>query len=274
MTAGQGYDPGFLTTWVTVTILFCSLYYAYAYVIFRIGRRFNVGSYVDYCIPVYRTVLLCRCAGITGWFAVGLLIPYLNILVSAYLFAKLAARMNKNRVVFGMMGITFVLPLLLLSITASRSPFKLPERSAEHMAKYPEEPVEEPSAERRRAQECPQSTQSVSPTVLYLYCTDGEHRGGQFMIPPQGLLIGRDPRQVNIVLNEGDISDVHAAVCPSSEGDDAVMLTDMKSSTGTYYYDPQSAAWYAVQQPILLRGRYNHRFCIGYPGAEFMVAVG
>ena len=53
-----------------------------AYVMYRIGDKFRIGSYLEFLIPVYNVMLLCDCAGITRWVTAG--IGGLPVLVLAF----------------------------------------------------------------------------------------------------------------------------------------------------------------------------------------------
>ena len=243
-----GYDGHFFGLWLTAALFYYISYGGLSYLMYRIGRKFAVGEYYEYCIPVYGWVLLCRCAAVSGWTAAGLFMPVVNLPAAAYLFANLAYRLNKNPRLFGILGITFLVPLILL-------------------ARSDGSPRMEPAPGRKCGRK-------DMPAAVYLYCSEGEYQGGEFLIPPQGLVIGCDPNQANIVLNRGDVSAANTAVYPSPEQSDAVILVDLQSTGGTYYHDPVLAAWFALEEPLLLSGRQKHRFRTGYPGAEFVVSIG
>lgn len=243
----EGYDLHFIVIWLLAALFYYISYCGLSYFMYRIGRKFAVGEYYEYCIPVYGWVLLCRCADISGWIAVGLFMPIVNLAAAAYLFANLAYRLNKNPLFFGILGVTFLVPLVLLAQS----------EGAPRTAAFGKEPGREEMHE-----------------ALYLYCSDGEYQGGEFLIPPQGLIIGCDPNQANIVLSTDDVSAVNTAVYPSPDERDAIILVDLQSTGGTYYHDPVLAAWFAVEQPLLLSGRQKHRFRTGYPGTEFVVSIG
>jgi len=244
----DGYDVHFLVIWLTTALFYYISYCGVSYLMYRIGKKFAVGEYYEYCIPVYGWVLLCRCADISGWTAVGLFIPVVNLPAAAYLFANLAYRLNRNPLHFGILGITLLVPLILLAQSDGM-------------------PCTEPASGKKCGR-------NDTPEALYLYCSDGEYQGGKFIIPPQGLVIGCDPNQANIVLNMDDVSATNTAVYPSPEQRDAVILVDLQSTGGTYYHDPVLAAWFAVEEPLLLSGRQKHRFRSGFPGSEFVVRIG
>jgi hypothetical protein len=96
------------------------LYFFLAFVQFRIGQKFSIGTFGEYCVPIYNMVLLCRCAGVSPWSIIGLCIPYLNIGFSVYIFGHLARRLGQNFWVFGILITVLAwIPLLILAFDSS-----------------------------------------------------------------------------------------------------------------------------------------------------------
>lgn len=89
-------------------------YLAQCYVFFRVGRKFDVGSFGLFCIPVYNLVLLCRCAGISAWHTLGLLLPGLQVFWAVYLWGSIARRLGYRFWLWGI-GALFVYPILILA---------------------------------------------------------------------------------------------------------------------------------------------------------------
>ena len=115
-----------------------------AYVMYRIGDKFRIGSYLEFLIPVYNVMLLCDCAGITRWVTAGIGAPAvvasllnffsfgffggnMGYLVSAvfffcwiYLWGSIAQRLGKNFWLWGVLSFFFGgLPLLILAFDGS-----------------------------------------------------------------------------------------------------------------------------------------------------------
>lgn len=95
------------------------LYVATSYVLYRIGRKFGIGSFVGYLIPIYNVVLLCRCAGLTGWFVLFLFVPIINIFVTFLIWGKIAERLGKNLVLWGLLCALLGLPIIILAFDGS-----------------------------------------------------------------------------------------------------------------------------------------------------------
>ncbi len=124
-----------------------ALFYLFAcYVLCRVGRKFGVGNYFGFVVPIYNVYLLCRCAGLSGWFVLGILapgvvtfllfflqwifllplVPLMPIagLVSfascAYLWGTIAQRLGKNALLWGLATpLLFFLPVLVLAFDDS-----------------------------------------------------------------------------------------------------------------------------------------------------------
>ena len=119
-------------------------YFFTSYVFYRVGAKFRIGSFIEYCIPVYNVLLLCDCAGITKWTAAGILIPAFSagvinffsfglfigasqyiastifFLCWIYLWGSIAQRLGKNFWLWGIMSFVLGgLPLLFLAFDSS-----------------------------------------------------------------------------------------------------------------------------------------------------------
>ena len=66
-----------VAAWLVVSALSLTLgvYALFAYVLYRVGRKFGLGGYPRYLIPVYNLILMCRCAELPGIYVVLLLAP-------------------------------------------------------------------------------------------------------------------------------------------------------------------------------------------------------
>lgn len=97
------------------------LFYVFtSYILYRIGRKFGEGSFIGYLIPIWNVVLLCRCAGITGWFVLFLFVPIINIFVTFLIWGKIAERLGKNMVLWGLLCTLLGLPIIILAFDGSR----------------------------------------------------------------------------------------------------------------------------------------------------------
>ena len=137
-------------------LLFLSLLYlsgciavllAITYVLYRIGRKFQIGTFWSFLVPVYNLFLLCDCAQISRWFSVGIFFPALVLLLiiplgiffmgpliflfklstpivvfatNTYLWGRIAERRGKNFWLWGL-GVPLLcgLPILVLAFDDS-----------------------------------------------------------------------------------------------------------------------------------------------------------
>lgn len=118
-------------------ILSFGLYIFFAYVFTCIGRKFSIGTFPQFLIPIWNLVLLCDCAGIERWVAAGVALPlsfsflggFLRHAASiaafaanVYLWGKIAERLGKNFWLWGIITPLFGwLPSIVLAFDGSRS---------------------------------------------------------------------------------------------------------------------------------------------------------
>lgn len=57
-------------------VVFLISYIITVYMFYRLGRKFGIGSFMKFLIPVYNYMLLCDCAKISRWFAAGCVAPF------------------------------------------------------------------------------------------------------------------------------------------------------------------------------------------------------
>ena len=145
-----------VAAWLVVSALSLTLgvYALFAYVLYRVGRKFGLGGYPRYLIPVYILILLCRCAELPGVYVVLLLAPgavalagmLLGILLAGpfagvtllpllhplawlvavgahtVLWGRIAQRLGKDFWLWGLLVAFFWLPLLVLALDDSLPP--------------------------------------------------------------------------------------------------------------------------------------------------------
>jgi hypothetical protein len=226
-------------TFFALLMLFSGASYVFsAYVLYRIGRKFGVGSFGAYCIPVYNSVLLCRCAEISPWLMLWLLVPLADLWFIVYLWGTLAKKLGHNFWLFGLGMFLFAIPALVLAFDDSR-----PAGKAQTIT------VEPPS----------------------IYCVSGEFSGSRLPVGTAGIVIGRSAEKSNLVLSSPDVSAIHARVWSDLEG--RVWLQDLDSSNGSYYCQPEPGEeleWIEVKVPTALASGAHFR--LGDNAVEFVVS--
>jgi type IV pilus assembly protein PilM len=100
----------------------------FSYVMYRIGRKFEKGSLIEYCIPVYNVVLLCRCGDISPWNVLGLAVPIVNIYFTIHIWGSIAQRLGKSYWIYGVGAFVFWITVFIMAFDNSQpSGYILPD---------------------------------------------------------------------------------------------------------------------------------------------------
>jgi len=258
---------------IFIIFLALGLYFFFAFVHYRIGQKFGIGSFGEYCVPVYNMVLICRCAGISPWSLLGLLIPYINFGFCVYIFGSLARRLGQNFWVFGFLITILGFPLLILAFDSSKPVYGAQPDSNNwkpQRERVKEETIYKPLPANAQYVQLPTPASSSAASI---YCSSGEYRGNSIPITPEGITIGRDPSRCQIVLLSNDASRAHTSVSQDRNDPRSVVVTDLQSTNGTFTQipgsSPQSFKWERIAGSTTLR--QGGRFRIGKDVAEFEV---
>lgn len=262
------------------------IYLFICFVQFKICEKLGVGSLFECCIPVYNWFLLCRCADISGWNVLWLILPgalfrgnqaavalIISIIFSVVLWGRIAERMGRSFWQYGLGG-TFLLgiPILVLAFGPAQAaqgggaqPLKRQDEYVTPEPIYKPLPVNDPYPVQK-----PVAAASYNSTI---YCISGEYRGNAVPVTTDGLTIGRDPAKCQIVLLSNDASRTHTSVAPDRNNPRSVVVTDLQSTNGTFRQvpgsSPQSFKWEKIAGSIALN--QGGRFRIGKDVAEFEV---
>jgi hypothetical protein len=195
-------------------------YFAVCGVLWRLGRKFQEESFLAYCIPVYQWVLMCRCAQVSGWHAAALYVPIVNYGALIWIFGNIARRLGKSFWGYGL-GVLLVVPLLILAFGSDK-----PVAEAVPAA---EDPVDEAGR-------------------YSLNCVQGEMAGARIRIPDGSVVIGRDPRQAQIVLSHPNVSSAHVRIWTEAvPGGVRVWMEDLRSMNGTSFRRGVETGWTAIK---------------------------
>jgi hypothetical protein len=121
-----------------------ALYIFAAYVLYRLGRKFNVGSFLEFLVPIYNIMLVCDCAAVSRWFTLAIVAPVIlttaasslslmfapaaiglgsqivSLCANVYLWGHIAERLGKNFWLWGIATpLLFGLPILILAFDDS-----------------------------------------------------------------------------------------------------------------------------------------------------------
>ncbi len=92
----------------------------FSYVIYRIGKKFGVGSFLGYCVPIYNLVLVCRCGNISPWNVLGLAIPVVGIYFMIHIWGSVADKLGKSYWVYGVGSLFFSVTVFIMAFDGSR----------------------------------------------------------------------------------------------------------------------------------------------------------
>lgn len=193
-----------------------------AYVSLRIGRKFAIGSFLGFSVPIYNFVLLCRCAGISPWLILLNVIPFGGLVFPVWLYGAIARRLGKSFWLNGL-GFWLVIPILIMAFDDSAPGTRLP---IEGDFQVDDDKVPAP----------------ISPRVTVEFVS-GQFQGEQVEIPAEGLVIGRNPAKSNLVVNDEAVSGKHLRITVLSDAD-GVWVEDLASTNGSFYrFGAASEAW-------------------------------
>jgi type IV pilus assembly protein PilM len=104
---------------ITFIVVFLAVWFFISYTLYRIGRKFQIGSFWGYCVPVYNIYLICKCADVPLWNIVGLFVPILNIYCCINIWGSIAERLGKSYWIYGITILLFCIPVLILAFDGS-----------------------------------------------------------------------------------------------------------------------------------------------------------
>ena len=84
-----------------------------AFILYKIGKKFNVGSFWEYCIPIYNMYLICKCADVPAWNCIGAFIPILHFYCIINIFGSVAEKLGKNYWLYGILSLVILGSLIL-----------------------------------------------------------------------------------------------------------------------------------------------------------------
>ncbi len=94
-------------------------WFFFSYVMYRIGKKFQTGSFLEYCIPIYNIVLMCRCGDISPLNILGLFIPIVNIYFTIHIWGSIAQRLGKNYWIYGAGSFLFYITVFIMAFDSS-----------------------------------------------------------------------------------------------------------------------------------------------------------
>ncbi len=263
-----------------LTIIFGLGFYLFiCFVSFKIGEKFGIGSLFEYCIPIYNGVLLCRCADISGWNVLWLLLPcaFLNeqfaVLAwlittgfSVVLWGRIAERMGRSFWQYGLGSALLGIPVLVLAFGSA-----CPVGAASAASPVWQPPVDDARLREPLYKPLPAdavAAASAPRSSISIYCLSGEFKGNTIPVNQMGIVIGRDPVQAQLVCSSNDVSRVHTRVSIDANNPQMLVVTDLQSTNGTFQLLGNDR-WERINGSVALDA--GRRFRIAKSAAEFEV---
>lgn len=88
-------DPMSATTLIIFVIIAVAVYLYTAWCLLHIAKKTNTPNEWWAWIPILNIILMIRIARLSMWWILGLLVPYLNIAVAAYVWWKIAEQRRR-----------------------------------------------------------------------------------------------------------------------------------------------------------------------------------
>ena len=218
-----GDDVVFCQTTLVVCALFVVSWFGQSFLFWRLGNRFERRPFSDYMLPVYGSICLCRAVGVSAWWAIGLWFWPTTLFSLLYVGGAAAERMGKSFWTYGLLSAFFGAGLVLLA-----------DNSRHHTSFTDNHPLFSGG----------QKTQ----TPFILVHADGRERTQA--IPTHGLVIGSDPKWSQCVCSGNGVANLHVRVSVDSEYPNTVVVEDLSTTQGTYYWDRREQQWHRLIWPM------------------------
>ncbi len=110
---------GFFALLMVSFIIVIAIWVFSSYTLYRIGKKFEIGSFLGFCIPGYNVYLLCKCADVPLWNVAGFFVPILNIYCLINIWGSIAERLGRSYWLYGVLTVLFWFPALILAFDSS-----------------------------------------------------------------------------------------------------------------------------------------------------------
>jgi len=106
---------------VSLAVLFMCLYIFGGYVLYLIDKKFSgKSSFLVFLVPVYNMIPMCRCAGVSSWHVLGLMLFPVSIYSTVCIWGGIAQKLGKNYWLYGIAMLFFGFPALVMSFDRSK----------------------------------------------------------------------------------------------------------------------------------------------------------
>lgn len=220
---------------------------------FKIGKKFNIGSFTHFLIPIYNLYLLTQCAGLPATYLLLNLIPFVGpIIFATMVYGNIAVRLQKDYWLYGLGSALIGIPVFILAFDQS-----LPTGTPSlHQQQYP-------------AWNENDRNQYIGSNA-FLVGVSGSYQGSVIPIPVEGIVIGRDPNYANIIIDHTNVSKAHVQIFFNPSTYSSVFIEDLGSTNGTFIHTTTTGnQWSPLHGQIEINSQMNGRLRIGNDGEIF-----
>lgn len=218
-----GDDIVFCQTTLVVCALFVVGWFGQSFIFWRLGSRFERYSFCDYMLPIYGSICLCRAVGISPIWSVGIWFWPTTLFSFLYVGGTAAERLGKSFWVYGWSSFLFGIGFILLA-----------DGDANRSIETDTHPLFS-------------SEQSLKAPIMIVRA-DGQEK--MLPIPLQGLVIGSDPKWSQFICRDDGIANMHVRITLDREHPNTVVVEDLSTTQGTYYWDRRERQWHRLVWPM------------------------
>ena len=258
------------------SVTFIGAYFFQSWLLYRLSLKFNAeADWVPHLLPGYALVLLCRQLELSPWLALGLFLPLSYPFFAPYLFYRLAKVLYKRPYWLWSLGLTLLPPLFIFPALDDSQPGEEPQEAQEFDAETVEAfttapplstPPETPAKTAFSSIPSPSLAPANEPELSFsiqVQLLVPDNQKPPWLLPLEGLALGRDPQAAQILLDDLQVSKVHARLLPNLGDGAPILLEDLKSKNGTYYQRPDSQHWYKAVPHLKVLLPFKSKIRIG-----------
>ena len=216
---------------------------------YRLGKKFGIGSLPAYMIPFYNLYLLNNCARLPAHYFFLMFIPFAGPFIwGTMAFGNIAQRLSKDYWIFGLGSVVVGVPFFIMAFDKS---MPIDTNDNRNLILQHKPSVNPP------LQVMNQQNHIFTGSTAFLVGISGMYQGSVIPIPTEGITIGRDPNIANIIISDANISKQHVRVTLHPQRFDTVIIQDLGSTHGTFY-GGGNGQWEPVQNTLqITSGMYT-----------------
>lgn len=218
-----GDDVVFCQTTLVVCAIFIAAWFVQSVIFWRLGNRFEQRSFCDYMLPFYGSICLCRAVGVSALWSIGLWFWPTTLFSLLYVGGAAAERMGKSFWTYGLLSAFLGAGFVLLADDGRQK-----TSFADNHPLF-------------------SGGQRVQVPFVLVHINGREQTQA---ISTQGLVIGSDPRWAQCVCSDSGVANMHVRVSADPEYPNTVVVEDLSTTQGTYYWDRREQQWHRLIWPM------------------------